>query len=214
MMHLKGYIGGMDGNLSARFGGKYLLTTPSGLSKGMLDEGDLLVVDMSGKKQRGKRNPSSELRMHLKVYELRPDIQACVHAHPPVTTAFSVAGIRLSDTVLPEQVFTLGQLKFAEYATPTTDDVPKAIEKLVRNTDVLVLIRHGSLTLGKDLTDAYMKLETLEHSAVIVAEAMKLSKGRAAPIPEPEVKRLWKIHEKIAGRRKTRTHNDDALQAP
>ncbi len=210
LMYQKGLIAASDGNLSVKIGEDTLLTTPSGLSKGLLEEDDLVVTDMKGKRLRGRYNPSSELRMHLKVYELRPDVNACVHAHPPISTAFSVAGLKLSEAILPETVFILGDIKFVEYTTPTTEDVPKAIEHCIRDHDALVLTRHGSLTVGKSLSDAYLKLESLEHSAHIISEAIQLARGPIAPLPEAEVERLWKIHEKIAGKSKARKHGESA----
>ena len=141
--------------------------------------------------------------MHLKAYEMRSDVEAVVHAHPPVITAFSVAGIDLSEAILPETIFILGEIRFAQYSTPTTEDVPKAVEALISQHDALVLTRHGSLTVGKTLEEAYQKLESLEHTAKIISEAVKLRGGKmVAPLPSDEIDKLWEINEKLTGKKR------------
>jgi L-fuculose-phosphate aldolase len=129
--------------------------------------------------------------MHLAVYRLRPEVEAVVHAHPPLATAFSIAGISLEDFVLPEVVMTLGVIPTASYATPTTEEVPAAIADLIRNHDALVLERHGALTVGQDLMEAYNKMEKLEHSALIIFAALQL--GRVQGLPPREVDKLMRL---------------------
>lgn len=192
MLHQKNLIAAMDGNVSVKFGDG-LLTTPSGVNKGFLEEGQLLRVDWHGRVVAGGGQPTSELAMHLAVYRLRPEVEAVIHAHPPVATAFSIAGISLEDFVLPEVVMTLGVIPTAAYATPTTEEVPAAIADLIRSHDALILERHGALTVGRDLLDAYNKMEKLEHAALIIFTALQL--GRVRRLPPREVEKL--IHLKL-----------------
>jgi len=126
--------------------------------------------------------------MHLEVYRQRPEIQAVVHAHPPMATAFAVAGIPLDRAVLAEVVTTLGSVPIAEYATPSTKELPEAVRKYVRAHDGMLLANHGALTLGNDLYSAYYKMETIEHFANISFVARMLGGERL--LSRDEVMRL------------------------
>jgi L-fuculose-phosphate aldolase len=138
----------------------------------------MVVTDLDGKKLQGERNPSSEMQMHLEVYRRRPDVQAVVHAHPPIATGFAVAGIPLDRAVLAEVVTTLGSVPIAEYATPSTRELPDAVRQYVQAHDGMLLANHGALTLGKDLFSAYYKMETIEHFAHISLVARLLGGER------------------------------------
>jgi len=176
MLHQKNLIAAMDGNVSVKFGDG-LLTTPSGVNKGFLEEDQILLVDWNGRVIEGEGQPTSELAMHL----------------APVATAFSIAGISLEDFVLPEVVLTLGVIPTASYATPTTAEVPETIRNLIQKHDALILERHGAITVGRDLMDAYNKMEKLEHAAIIIFSALQL--GRVRCLPPREVEKL--IHLKL-----------------
>jgi L-fuculose-phosphate aldolase len=146
------------------------------------------VTDLDGKKIAGERNPSSEMQMHLEVYRQRPDAQAVVHAHPPTATGFAVAGIPLDRAVLAEVVTTLGSVPIAEYATPSTKELPEAVRQYVKAHDGMLLANHGALTLGADLFGAYYKMETIEHFAKISLVARLLGGERL--LSRQEVDRL------------------------
>ena len=178
LIHQKGYISATDGNVSVRTGKNRIITTPKGFGKGFIATDDLVVCDLQGKVISGKWLPSSEIKMHLCVYQLRPDVKASIHAHPPVSTAFTIAGLSLAKCILPEVVLSLGIIPTAEYATPTTEEVPQSIKNYITQYDALILERHGSLTVGKDLKDAYFKLEKLEHTATISFIARMLGEVR------------------------------------
>jgi L-fuculose-phosphate aldolase len=137
-----------------------------------------VITDLDGRKLQGERNPSSEMQMHLEVYRRRPDVQAVVHAHPPIATGFAVAGIPLDRAVLAEVVTTLGSVPIAEYATPSTRELPEAVRQYVQAHDGMLLANHGALTLGKDLFSAYYKMETIEHFAHISLVARLLGGER------------------------------------
>ena len=148
----------------------------------------MCITDLDGKKLAGERDPSSEMQMHLEVYRQRPDINAVVHAHPPIATAFAVAGIPLDRAVLAEVVTTLGSVPIAEYATPSTRALPEAVRKYVKAHDGMLLANHGALTLGTDLFSAYYKMETIEHFANISFVARMLGGERL--LSRDEVVRL------------------------
>src|SRR5437588_10710955 len=187
-MYARGYTASNDGNISVRLGSDRLLMTPKSVCKGFMTPDMMVVTDLEGRKVQGDRDPSSEMLMHLEVYRQRPDVQAVVHAHPPTATGFAVAGVPLDRAVLAEVVTTLGSIPIAEYATPSTKELPDAVRKYVRAHDGMLLANHGALTLGADLFAAYYKMETIEHFAHISLVARLL--GRENLIARDEVTRL------------------------
>jgi L-fuculose-phosphate aldolase len=192
MMHQKNLIAGLDGNVSVKCGDN-LLTTPSGVNKGFLRIDQIIMVNMEGRVMEGEGQPTSEMAMHLAVYRLRSEVGAVIHAHPPVVTAFSIAGISLEEFILPEVVMSLGVIPTAAYATPTTSEVPASIQGLIERYDALILERHGALTVGQDLLDAYNKMEKLEHSALVILTALQL--GRVRLLPPQEVEKLIQLKQ-------------------
>src|SRR6188472_2179206 len=187
-MYARGYTASNDGNISVRLGGDRLLMTPKSVCKGFMTPDMMCITDLDGKKIAGDRNPSSEMQMHLEVYRQRPEVQAVVHAHPPIATGFAVAGIPLDRAVLAEVVTTLGSVPIAEYATPSTKELPEAVRKYVKAHDGMLLANHGALTLGRDLFGAYYKMETIEHFAKISLVARLLGGERL--LSRQEVDRL------------------------
>ena len=187
-LYARGYTASNDGNISLRLDGARLLMTPTSVCKGFMSPDMMCITDLDGKKIAGDRNPSSEMKMHLEVYRQRPEVQAVVHAHPPIATAFAVAGIPLDRAVLAEVVTTLGSVPIAEYATPSTKELPEAVRKYVKAHDGMLLANHGALTLGTDLFSAYYKMETIEHFAHISFIARMLGGERL--LSREEVLRL------------------------
>jgi L-fuculose-phosphate aldolase len=187
-MYARGYTASNDGNISVRIGPDRLLMTPKSVCKGFMTPDMMCVTDLDGKKISGDRDPSSEALMHLEVYRQRPDVNAVVHAHPPTATGFAVAGIPLDRAVLAEVLTTLGSIPLAEYATPSTVELPEAVRKYIKAHDGMLLANHGALTVGADLYSAYYKMETIEHFAHISLVARLL--GRENLISREEVMRL------------------------
>ena len=204
LMWERGYVAATDGNLSARLSSDRLLVTPTGLSKGFLSTDDPVVIRLDGEPlspvtHRGRDwKPSSETLMHLQVYHQRPDVDAVVHAHPPLATAFSIAGVSLARCVLPEVVVALGGIPTAEYATPGTLEVPKTIDRFIQDYDAIILAHHGSLTLGKTLWEAYLRLEKVEHTAQITLAAQQL--GRVSTLSPQAVDRLTEMRRELLQR--------------
>jgi L-fuculose-phosphate aldolase len=190
-MYARGYTASNDGNISVRMGPDRLLMTPKSVCKGFMTPDMMCVTDLNGTKISGDRDPSSEALMHLEVYRQRPDVNAVVHAHPPIATGFAVAGIPLDRAVLAEVLTTLGSIPLAEYATPSTSELPDAIRKYVKAHDGMLLANHGALTIGTDLYSAYYKMETIEHFAHISLVARML--GRENLISREEVMRLQEL---------------------
>jgi L-fuculose-phosphate aldolase len=187
-MYARGYTASNDGNISVRLGDDRLLMTPKSVCKGFMTPDMMCVTDLAGNKIAGDRDPSSEMLMHLEVYRQRPDVKAVVHAHPPTATGFAVAGIPLDRAVLAEVLTTLGSIPLAEYATPSTAELPEAVRKYIKAHDGMLLANHGALTVGGDLFSAYYKMETIEHFAKISLVARLL--GGENLISREEVIRL------------------------
>src|SRR4030042_2197969 len=194
MLHRKNLVAATDGNVSARVGDR-LLTTPSGVNKGWVKEEQIITVDLNGRLVEGSGRPTSELAMHLTVYRLRPEVQAVVHAHPPLATAFTIAGVSLEEQVLPEVVLNLGVILTAAYATPSSPEGPEAIRELIKTHDALLLERHGAVTVGADLMEAYNKMEKLEHTALVLLLAHLL--GGVRVLPPEEVAKLLSLKLKM-----------------
>jgi len=192
-LHERGYVAANDGNISVRLDDKRLLTTPTGVSKGFMTPDMMVMTDMRGTQLAGDRKASSELLMHLAVYEQRPEIRAVVHAHPPTATGFAVAGIPLDRAVLAEVVVTLGSIPIAGYGTPSTVELADAVRKDIATYDGLLLANHGALTIAQELFAAYYRMETVEHFARISLVARLL--GRERVLSREEVLRLQELRE-------------------
>ena len=187
-LYARGFVASNDGNISVRLDERRLITTPKSVSKGFMTPDMMVIVDYSGSKIAGERDASSELPMHLEIYRNRPDVNAVVHAHPPLATGFAVAGIPLTRAVLAEVVTTLGSIPIAEYGTPSTQELPDAVRKYIKAHDGLLLANHGAVTCSQDVMSAYYKMETIEHFAKISLVARLL--GRENVLSRGEVDKL------------------------
>lgn len=201
LMHQKNMVAAADGNLSARLDSRRLIVTPSGFSKGFLNPEQLLVVDLDGEKVGAgfgaarDLSPSSEIRLHLECYRQRADIGAVIHAHPPYAIACTLAGLSLAKCTLPEVVYDLGTIPTAPYATPASPEGPEMVRSLIRQYDAIMLDRHGSVTVGQTLWDAYMRLERVEHSAQVTLSANTIQ--IVQPLPREAIQKLASMRSHI-----------------
>ena len=184
----RGLIAGQDGNVSVRCGKDRILVTPAGMSKVDVGPNDLVELALDGTRRSGRRDASSEIRMHLRIYERRPDVHAVVHAHPPTATAFAVAGEGLMANVLPEIIFTLGQVPLLPYATPGTSGLADSFDDFVGAHDAFLLANHGATCCGPSLLVAHQRMESLEHAARILLNARLL--GRVNTLTPDQVRAL------------------------
>ena len=164
-LHQRGFVASTDGNISVRLDPRRVLTSPTAVSKGMMALDDLVITDLQGRKLGGRRNPSSELAMHLLFYKRRPDVNAVCHAHPPVATGYAAAGLPLNKALVSEVVLALGCIPVARYGTPGTPELSEALEPLVQHYDAILMANHGVVTCGPDLLTAFFRMETAEHFA-------------------------------------------------
>jgi L-fuculose-phosphate aldolase len=194
-LYAKGFVAANDGNISVKINDHEFYCTPTGVSKGSLTPDMIIKVDENGNKLEGKLNPSSEIKMHMRVYRDRPDVNAVVHAHPPVATAFTVADINLDQYILPEAVLTIGEVPTCDYGTPSTMEIPDSLEPYIQDHDAFLLRNHGALTVGCDLTKAMFVMEEVEFNAIICKHAMEL--GAVHEIPNEQLKKLMELRKKM-----------------
>lgn len=197
MLHQRGFVAAMDGNLSVRLDYDRLLVTPTCVSKGAMRPTDMVIVDQNGERLAGRRNVTSEIGMHLLIYRLRPDVRAIVHAHPPTATGFAAAGIPLTEPLVCEVVMGLGCIPLAGYGTPGTSELAQTLEPYIPNYDAILMSNHGVVTYGDTLEHAYMKMETVEHFAQIALVTHLL--GRQQPLKDVEIEKLLLARTKYFG---------------
>lgn len=195
-MYDRGYVAANDGNISVRTGSNSIICTPTGVSKGFMNPDMLVKVNMKGEVVAGKLKPSSEMKMHIRVYQENPEVTAVTHAHPPVSTSFSIAGIQLDKAILTEAVVLLGNVPIAPYALPGTQEVPESIAPYCRNHNAVLLANHGALTWGKDLLEAYHRLESLEHYSTILMYTSRILE-RANELSCDQVDKLLELRAKL-----------------
>ena len=196
-IHERGYVASTDGNISLRLDPRRILTSPTGVSKGMMCADDLVIADLEGRKLSGRRNPSSELAMHLLIYRRRPDINAVCHAHPPVATGYAAAGIPLNKAILAELVLSLGSIPVAQYGTPGTPELTDAIEPLVQSYDAILMANHGVVTYGQDLLSGFFRMETAEHFARVALVTHLL--GKQVLLSSGDVEKLLAARARYGG---------------
>jgi L-fuculose-phosphate aldolase len=192
----RNYVAANDGNISVKVGPDEIWTTPTGVSKGYMTPDMMVKMDLSGQVLSGNMKPSSEVKMHLRVYNENPEVNAVVHAHPPVATSFAIAGIPLDKPVLPEAIVLLGTVPVAPYALPGTQEVPDSIAPYCKTHNAVLLANHGALTWGRDLMEAYFRMESLEHYATILMYSNNILK-KANELNGSQIADLIKIRESM-----------------
>jgi L-fuculose-phosphate aldolase len=192
-VYAKGMVAANDGNFSVKLNENEFLCTPTGVSKGYMTPESICKVDAKGNVLEANEGfrPSSEVKMHMRIYEKRPDVNAVVHAHPIFATAFAIAGMPLNEPIMPEAVIFLGEVPLAKYGTPSTMEIPDAIEEYLPYVNQVLLENHGALTWGADLLSAYHKMESVEFYAELSYRAKML--GGAQVLNEEQVGKLHDI---------------------
>ncbi len=189
-----GFTPGTAGNLSVRLDSQRLLVTPTGVSKGLVKAVDMVIVDLDGRLLAGSRKVTSEMSMHLAVYQQREDIHAVVHSHPPIATAFACSGRALDEILCQEAVMTVGIVPLAPYATTGTAEVAASMRPFIADHDAILLENHGVVSYGKTLMEAFMNMETVEHLAHVALAAHHLR--TACPLREDQIQHLQSARAK------------------
>jgi L-fuculose-phosphate aldolase len=188
-MYQREYVAANDGNISVKVGNNLIISTPTGVSKGYMTPDMISEVDLEGNWGGVGLEPTSELKMHLRVYKENKNVGSVVHAHPPIATAFSVAGIELVKPILIENILMVGPIHIAPFAKPGTQEVPESIAPYCKKYKGVLLANHGALTWGKDLTEAYHRLESMEHYAKILMYSTKIL-GSNRELDSEQIERL------------------------
>lgn len=195
-LHSRNMLAAGDGNISYRISDNEILITPSGVSKAFITVDDFAVITLHNQILKG--NPSSERLMHLEIYKKCPQAKAVVHAHPPTAIAWSVAQPELKElpsTCLSEVILATGSIPIVPYARPGQIEMGSNIHPYLPEYRAFILARHGALTWGETLDEAWMGMERIEHSSQILAEAVKL--GGLTHLSADEVQHLRKMREKL-----------------
>src|SRR5467141_4780402 len=193
----QGLMAGRDGNLSVRLSPERVLVTPSGFIKSLVTPAGMVEVDFSEKPRgRGSRKPTSELELHLRILRHRPDVQAVVHAHPPAATGFAVAGEAIPGNLLPELIFVVGPVALVPYGMSGTPELGDQVVPYLDTNDALLLANHGAVTMGGTLDEAWIRMESLEHSARLILTPRQV--GQPQPLSLEAVRVLVQQREKDA----------------
>ncbi|MDR1651351.1 MAG: class II aldolase/adducin family protein [Synergistaceae bacterium] len=196
-MYEKNFVAANDGNISCRIAEDVILATPTGVSKGFMSAETLVTMRLDGTiLERGDLKPSSEIKMHLRLYNENPEIMGVTHAHPPVCTSYAIAGISLDKAIYPEALVNLGTVPCIHYEPPGSQGIPDSIAPYCRDYNAVLLANHGALSWGRSLTEAFYRLEAMEHYALILMYTGNII-GRANVLSCDQVRELVKIREKL-----------------
>lgn len=193
----RGMVASNDGNISVKLNDHEFLCTPTGVSKGFMTPEFICKVNEKGEVIQANPGfkPSSEIKMHMRVYKERPDVQSVVHAHPIYATSFAIAGISLTQPIMPEAVIALGCVPIAEYGTPSTEEIPDAVSKYLQYFDAVLLENHGALSYSDSLLAAYHKMESVEFYAQLLYQSRML--GGPKELSKQQVERLYEIRRQF-----------------
>lgn len=193
----RGMVAANDGNISVKLSDHEFLCTPTGVSKGFMTPEFICKVNEKGEVLEANPGfrPSSEIKMHMRVYEKRPDVRAVVHAHPMYATAYAIAGKALTQPIMPEAVISLGYVPLAKYGRPSTDEIPDSIEAFLPNFDAVLLENHGALTYSDSLLAAYHKMESVEFYAKLLYLSTQI--GGPQEFSPQQVQDLYEIRRKL-----------------
>ena len=200
ILYEKEYVAANDGNITVLLEDGTVWATPAGVSKGSMTTDMLVRVDREGNVLEGTRKVSSQIYMHLRVYNERPDVRSVVHAHPITATGFAVAGVPLDKNTLPEQIIYMGAVPIVEYGTPSTDEIPDALSNYLQHYDAFLLENHGLLTVGESLQNAYYKMERIENCARVSLVARLL--GGEQELPDFQIAKLLDVRKKFGAKGK------------
>ena len=196
MLHHRNMLAACDGNISYRCDDGTILITPSGKPKFLLEEKDIAVIDINGKVIKGE--PSSEMLMHLEVYRMRADVKAVIHAHPPTAVAYSIAhpeAEEIPGKSFSELILAVGKIPIVSFQMPGSLEMGTALHPYIKSSKVMVLARHGAISFGDDLVEAYIGMERLEHSCDILLKAKSF--GAVTELDDQTINQLYAMRKKI-----------------
>lgn len=184
---------GTSGNLSVfNREDNVMAITPSGVRYESMKVEDIVIVSSTGDVIEGHHNPSSEMEMHLEVYEQLEEVNALVHTHSPFATAFAVVN-KVIPLILIEMVpFLNGEIHVASYETPGTRELGRSICKVLQNAPAALMQNHGAVTVGSSLQEAYIRSEYVEDAAKIYHHALQIGEPNVLTIEDIDAwKKNW-----------------------
>jgi len=192
-LYRRGLISATGGNVSARIQGtKEFWITPHGFFKGELSTSDLVKIDLEGNTVGGFKKPSIEIPMHRAIYKKRPDVNAVIHAHNPITTGLALAGIEIQPITV-EAALVVRKVPVVTFALPGTEDLANAVVEHIVGARALILQNHGVLGVGSNLIEAEAIVEKLEEVAMTQWVAYHF--GKPLPIPEKYIELAKKLYK-------------------
>lgn len=171
------------GNMSVRLGEDKILITPSGVNKGLISGDDLVKMDMDGNVISGGK-PSIEHKFHIGIYKENPETNAVIHCHPLYCLALAVKGEDIKSCLTPEGVLLLDQVPTVRYETPGSQELVDAVMEYA-DAPAMLMAKHGAITQGRTLEEAFNRMEELEFQA-----HLQILAGDAAELPVEEVVKL------------------------
>ena len=196
-MYQKNFVAANDGNISCKVDDDILWATPTGVSKGFMSEDMLVKMRTDGTVlSQAERGPSSEIKMHLRIYQENPEARGVCHAHPPISTSFAIAGIGLDRAIYPEALVNLGTVPCVHYEAPGSQGIPDSIAPYAREYNALLLANHGAVAWGGSLMEAWYRLESVEHYAMVMMYTGNII-GKANVLSCEQVDELIEIRKKL-----------------
>lgn len=198
-LYQRNMLAAADGNISFRISDREILITPSGVSKAFMNHDKMALITLDNEVLVG--DASSERLMHLQVYKSCPEAKAVIHAHPPTAIAWSIAEPELKylpSSCLSEVILACGDIPFVPYARPGTQNMGDNLKDFLPDYRAMILSRHGALTWGESLEEAWRGMERVEHSADILYRAQLL--GGLTSLPTEEINVLREMRSKMGPR--------------
>lgn len=195
-LHSRNMLAAADGNISYRISDNEILITPSGVAKAFMNPEEMAVITLDNRILSGK--PSGERLMHLEVYKRCPLAKAVVHAHPPTAVAWSIAQPQLTELpahCLSEVILACEKIPFIPYARPGSLDMGSELTPYLPQLRAFILSRHGALTWGEDLDEAWKGMERIEHSSEMLFKAVQL--GGLTFLPDDEIEALKSMRKQM-----------------
>jgi L-fuculose-phosphate aldolase len=193
---LKDYTDGNGGNITIRVGDNLALCTPTLICKGFMTPDDMCLVDLDGNQLAGTRVRTSEARTHFGIMKRQPAAKACVHAHPPHATAFAISNATIPSALIPEAEVFLGKIGVARYETPGTAANADEVGRVGVDHQAVLMQNHGVICWGKDVEDAYWKMENIDAYCRTVSIAASLGTGLHRFGPD-KLKDLINLRQKL-----------------
>ncbi len=196
-MYAKNFVAANDGNISCKVADDLIWATPTGVSKGFMTEDMMVKMRIDGSVlSQGELGPSSEVKMHLRIYQENPNAMGVCHAHPPISTSFAIAGIGLDRAIYPEALVNLGTVPCVHYETPGSQGIPDSIAPYAKDYNALLLANHGAVAWGSSLMEAWYRLESTEHYAMVLMYTGNII-GKANVLSCDQVSELVEIRNKM-----------------